>query len=69
MCLTVCVRACARVAQAWGGGQEEAHLPRPWLREDVQEDVAAQSSRAAAHRREAVRLQLGVLRETFHTER
>lgn len=55
--------------QARRGGEEEAHLPRPRLREDVQENVAAQSSRAAAHWREALRLQLGFLRETFHTQR
>lgn len=60
---------CVRPLQAGRGGEEEAHLPRPRLREDVQENVAAQSSRAAAHRREALRLQLGVLRETFHTQR
>ena len=36
--------------------QEEAHLPLPRLREDVQEDVSAQGSRAPAHRGAAIRL-------------
>lgn len=55
--------------QARGSGEEETHLPRRWLREDVQENVAPQSPRPAAHGGEAFRLQLGFLRETFHTQR
>jgi len=66
LCVCVCVCVCV---QARGGGEEEAHLPHHRLREDVPEDVAAPRSRPAAHRRAALRLQLGVLREKIHAQR
>lgn len=55
-CVYIYLTVCVDPVQARRGGEEEAHLPRPRLREDVQENVAAQSSRPAAHRRAALRL-------------
>uniref|UniRef100_H3C7L8 C2H2-type domain-containing protein n=1 Tax=Tetraodon nigroviridis TaxID=99883 RepID=H3C7L8_TETNG len=60
-------------------GEEEAYgvhrrvrLPAMHVRgtcKDLQENVAPQSAREVAHRREALCLQLGLLRQAIHTQR
>lgn len=58
------------VSQRFRHGEEEAaHLPHRRLREGLREDVSSPSSPALAQRREALRLQLDVLREEVHQER
>lgn len=63
------VDICVFPLQTWGGGEEETHLPCSRLRKDIQENISAPGSRPIAHRRAAVCLQLGFLREAFHAQR
>lgn len=53
----------------WHGEEEAAYLPHRRLREGLRENVSSPSSPALAQRREAIRLQLDVLREEVHQER
>lgn len=56
-------------SQRFGDGEEEAaYMPHCWLWQGVREDVSPPSPPALAQRREALRLQLDVLRKEIHQE-
>lgn len=49
--------------------EEHPQLPHPRLRQGLRQDVAPEGSPAVAHGREAVRLQLALLRQAIHEVR